>query len=55
MKTEPKHPNPAGKAGKPFTLAPHTFDEALRKILSAAPEPKSPKPKPKKKQPHVNK
>jgi hypothetical protein len=38
MKTA--NPNPAGKAGKPFTLAPHSFEDALRKILSAPPEPK---------------
>lgn len=35
------NPNPAGKAGKPFTLAPHSFDDALRQILKATPEPKS--------------
>jgi len=35
------NPNPAGKAGKPFTLAPMKFDDALRKILAASPEPKS--------------
>lgn len=37
------NPNPAGKAGKPFTLAPHSFDDALRKILAAPPEPKAAK------------
>lgn len=41
-------PNPAGKAGKPFTLAPMKFEDALRKILAAPPEPK---PTPKKKKP----
>jgi len=40
MKAARDNPNPAGKAGKPFTLAPHKFDDALRKILSAPPEPK---------------
>jgi hypothetical protein len=40
MKAESKHPNPAGRAGKPFTLAPYSFDDALRKILAAPPEPK---------------
>lgn len=35
------NPNPAGKNGKPFTLAPMKFDDALRKILAAPPEPKS--------------
>jgi len=38
-------PNPAGKHGKPFTLAPHSFEDALRKILAAPPEPKIDKPK----------
>jgi hypothetical protein len=37
--------NPAGKAGKPFTLAPHSFEDALRKILAAPPEPKADKSK----------
>jgi len=41
-------PNPTGKAGKPFTLAPHSFEDALRKILAAAPEPKPDKPAKKK-------
>jgi hypothetical protein len=34
------NPNPRGREGKPFTLAPHSFDDALRKILAAKPEPK---------------
>lgn len=34
------NPNPAGKNGKPLTLAPYSFDDALRKILAAPPEPK---------------
>jgi hypothetical protein len=38
-------PNPAGNKGKPFTLAPHSFEDALRKILKATPEPKPDKPK----------
>lgn len=38
MKSE--HPNPNGKNGKPFSLAPHSFDDALRKILASPPEPK---------------
>jgi hypothetical protein len=42
-------PNPAGKHGKPFTLAPHSFEDALRKILAAPPEPKPEKDKPAKK------
>jgi hypothetical protein len=32
--------NPKGKHGKPITLAPMTFDEAVRKMLSTQP-PKS--------------
>ena len=39
-----KTPNPAGKHGKPFTLAPMKFDDALRKILAASPEPRAAKP-----------
>jgi hypothetical protein len=27
-----KNPNPAGREGKPFTLASHSFDDALRKF-----------------------
>jgi hypothetical protein len=46
-------PNPAGQHGKPFTLAPHSFDDALRKILAAPPESKTEhkkaQPKPRKK------
>ena len=37
---EHSSPNPNGKHGKPFTLAPMKFDDALRKILAAPPEPK---------------
>jgi hypothetical protein len=42
-------PNPTGKTGKPFTLAPHSFEDALRKILAAPPQPKTDKPKASKK------
>ena len=42
-------PNPNGKNGKPISLAPYTFDDALRKILSAQPEQKSQVKKPTKK------
>ena len=45
------NPNPAGKAGKPFTLAPMKFDDALRKILAAPPEPKTARNKSTKKKP----
>jgi hypothetical protein len=40
---KPAAPNPAGKHGKPFTLAPMKFDDALRKILAAPPESKTAK------------
>lgn len=36
-------PNPNGKKGDPISLAPHTFDDALRKILASPPEPKAEK------------
>lgn len=49
---EKPNTNPAGKHGKPFTLAPHSFDDAIRKILATPPEPKADKSKPKKKLPH---
>jgi hypothetical protein len=45
MKKNQLNPNPAGNKGKPFTLAPHSFEDALRKILPAPPEPKTDKPK----------
>ena len=34
------NPNPAGREGKPFSLAPLSFEQALRKILASPPEPK---------------
>lgn len=40
--------NPAGKHGKPITLAPLTFEEAVKKMLSTPPpkpEPKAAKPR----------
>lgn len=36
-------PNPAGREGKPMSLAPLSFDDALRKILAAPPPPKQEK------------
>jgi len=42
-------PNPAGREGKPISLAPHSFEDALRKILKATPEPKPDRKEPKKK------
>jgi hypothetical protein len=43
---KPEIPNPAGNKGQPFTLAPNSFEDALRKILAASPEPKTDKGKP---------
>lgn len=33
--------NPNGKKGEPITLAPYSFDDALRKIPGAKPDPKT--------------
>jgi hypothetical protein len=44
MKEERHNPNPNGKDGKPITLAPLSFDEALDGLLGVKPEPKE-KPK----------
>lgn len=52
MPSKPTSPNPSGKHGKPFTLAPATFDDAIRKILAAPPEPKPTKPTNKKQAKH---
>jgi hypothetical protein len=35
-----KSPTPHGGESKLFSFAPHTFDEAVAKILKATPEPK---------------
>jgi hypothetical protein len=43
---KPEIPNHAGNKGKPFTLAPHSFEDALGKILAAPPEPKTDRGKP---------
>jgi hypothetical protein len=48
MKEARHNPNPKGKEGKPFTLAPMSFDEAVKKMLATAPpksEPKDAKPR----------
>jgi hypothetical protein len=50
MRAKHPAPNPTGKTGKPITLAPLTFDEAVRKMLATKPpkpEPKAAKPTPK--------
>jgi len=38
-------PNPHGREGKPISLAPYSFEDALKKILKAEPPPKEPKQK----------
>ena len=48
MKKNQQSPNPTGAKGKPFSLAPMSFDDAVRKILSASPAPKPGKNKTKK-------
>jgi hypothetical protein len=48
-KTKQRHPNPKGKQGKPFSIAPATFEEAVRKMLSTQPPKNEPKEKPRKK------
>jgi hypothetical protein len=45
---ERKTPNERGREGKPMSLAPLSFDEAVRKMLATAP-PKAAQPKPQKK------
>lgn len=40
-------PNKKGREGNPISLAPLTFDEAVRKMLATAPP--KPEPKPQKK------
>jgi len=47
-KSSKHNPNPHGKNGNPTSLYPHSFDDALRKILKAGPPPKHEKPDPKK-------
>jgi hypothetical protein len=47
MKEARPNPNPKGKEGKPFSLAPLTFEDAVRKMLNTPPpkaEPKADKP-----------
>jgi hypothetical protein len=39
-----KTPNPAGREGKPISLAPYSFEDALKKILKAEPPPRKKKP-----------
>jgi len=49
MKEERHNPNPSGKAGKPITLEPMSFDEAVRKMLATTPPKSEPKAKLRKK------
>lgn len=37
---KPRTPNPTGRQGKPISLAPYSFEDALKKILKAEPPPK---------------
>ena len=43
MKKSQQKPNPTGKNGKPITLPPMTFDEAVRKMLGTPPTKAAPK------------
>lgn len=51
MKEERHNPNPKGREGKPISVPPMSFDEAVKKMLSTQPpksedkEPKTPKRK----------
>jgi hypothetical protein len=45
MKEERHNPNPSGKAGKPITLPPMSFDDAVRKMLGTQLPIHEPKPK----------
>ena len=38
-----KHPNPAGRAGKPIILPPTTFEDAVKKMLETPAPPKEEK------------
>jgi hypothetical protein len=38
------NPNPAGREGKPITLAGYSFDEAIQKALNTPPPKHEPKP-----------
>jgi hypothetical protein len=47
VKKERHNPNPKGKEGNPITLAPMSFEDAVRKMLGTQPpkdEPKETKP-----------
>jgi len=39
-----RNPNPAGRTGKPITLPPTTFEDAVKKMLNT-PAPKEDKPR----------
>lgn len=41
-------PNPAGREGKPITLAGYSFDEAIQKALNTPPPPPKHEPPPRK-------
>jgi hypothetical protein len=43
MRRTEHNPNPNGKAGKPISIPPMSFDDAVRKMLSTAPPKAEPK------------
>lgn len=43
MKANKPAPNPTGKHGKPITLPPVTFEEAVKKMLGTPPPKSEPK------------
>lgn len=43
MKKNLQNPNPSGKTGKPITLAPMTFEDAVKKMLGTQPPKDEPK------------
>ena len=49
MKEERQNPNPKGKEGKPFTLEPMSFEDAVKRMLSTPPPKSEQKAKPEKK------
>jgi hypothetical protein len=49
MKGKQHNPNPNGKEGNPISLAPMTFEEAVKKMLGTQPPPPEQKAKPSKK------
>jgi hypothetical protein len=44
MRRTEHNPNPNGKAGKPISIPPMSFEDAVRKMLATAPPKAEPKP-----------